>query len=384
VNARPAIEADARPAALPHELDVAVVGGGVLGLATTDALVRRGADVVCFEARTPGQGQSGGLTRTFRHRHDDERVVALAIEARAGWRRWEQRCSRRLLGKEGAVYAGIGAADAAGLARHDVPHRFVEPAEGRELFPVLAEPVGPLLLDPDAGALRARRTIEALTGWVKHALRSVEVHGVTVPPGGRGAEIQTADAIYRARHVVICAGTATPRLAAGVGIDVPVAHGLHARPRFRVRDALRGSSLPCWVDRSGAHGEWVYGSPVGSTGDYVVGLIGDGVDVALAGGTMVPPRTEMQEHVRRVAAYVGRAMPGLDANPVGVRVCVMSKLPAGSDTLGTWQTEAVTVVAGHNLFKLAPVLGELLADAASDGRLPEVLEHVGERSLTFA
>jgi sarcosine oxidase len=164
---------------------------------------------------------------------------------------------------------------------------------------------------------------------------------------------------------------------------VPIAHSLHARPRFRVRDELRGSPLPCWVDRSGTYGESVYGSPVGSTGDYVVGLIGDGVDVALASGATVPPGTEMQDHVDRVAAYISRAMPGLDADPVGVRVCVMSKLPAGSDSLGVWQTEAITIVAGHNLFKLAPALGELLADAGTDGRVPDVLERVGERSLTL-
>lgn len=370
--------------ALPHQLDVAVVGGGVLGLSTTAALAGRGADVLCFEARMPGQGQSGGLTRTFRHRHDDERVVALATAARAGWRRWEERCSRRLLGDEGAIYAGMTRADTAGLDAHDVPHHFVEPEQAGAVFAALGEPDSPLLVDPLAGAIRARRTIAALTGWVEDRIRTVEVHGVTEPTSGRGAEIQTADAIYRARHVVICAGTATPRLAAGVGIDVPVWHGLHARPRFRTREDLRHASLPCWVDRSGVFGEWVYGSPVGSTGDYVVGLIGDGVDVGLDGGTTLPRGTEMHEHVRRVAAYVERALPGLESTPVGVRVCVMSKLPAGSDSLGAWQSEAVTVVAGHNLFKLAPVLGELLADAATAGRLPELLERIAERSLTAA
>lgn len=367
---------------LRRHLDIAVVGGGVLGLSTVDALVRRGAEVACFEARAPGLGQSGGLTRTFRHRHDNERLVALAKTARAGWGRWEDRCSRRLLGCEGAVYAGMEPADAAGLERHGVTHRFVGPAEHHEVFGALAPLDGPLLVDPDAGAVRARRTIEALIEWTRGRIRLAEVHGVTVPADGQGPEIQTADAIYRAQHVVICAGTATPRLAAGVGIGVPIAHALHARPRFRVRDKFRGAPLPCWVDRSGVFGEQVYGSPVGSTGHYVVGLIGDGVDVPLAGGSMLPPGTEMEEHVRRVAAYVGRALPGLDSTPDGVRVCVMSKLAAGSDAFCVWQAAGATVVAGHNLFKLAPVLGEMLADAAIDGRVPDELQRAGARALT--
>lgn len=350
-------------------------------MATTDALARRGTNVVCFDGRRPGQGQSGGLTRTFRHRHDDERLVRLAIEARAGWRRWEDRCSRRLLGSEGAVYAGMELADAAGLDLHDVPHRFEDQSMHSELFAALAPMDGPLLVDPLAGALRARSTIEALVDWVGDRIETVEVHGVTAPRDGDGVEIQTADAIYRARHVVICAGTATPRLAAGASLEVPVFHSLHARPRFRVRAEIQGASLPCWVDRSGTYGEQVYGSPVGATGSYVVGLIGDGVDVLMTGGTTVPPATEIEAHARRVAAYVQRALPGLDPEPEGVRVCVMSKLPAGSDAFGAWQADGVTAIAGHNLFKMAPVIGELLADAALENRMPEILEHAVSHAL---
>lgn len=41
-----------------RDIDIAVIGAGVLGLATTDSLVRRGADVVCFDGRVPGSGRS--------------------------------------------------------------------------------------------------------------------------------------------------------------------------------------------------------------------------------------------------------------------------------------------------------------------------------------
>jgi sarcosine oxidase len=41
--------------------------------------------------------------------------------------------------------------------------------------------------------------------------------------------------------------------------------------------------------------------------------------------------------------------------------------------VAAWRTGAVTVVAGNNMFKLAPVLGELLADAVCAGEVPEIL-----------
>jgi sarcosine oxidase len=203
-----------------RELDIAVIGAGVLGLATSDALVRRGAEVTCFDGRRPGNGLSGGLTRTFRHRHDDARVVALAVAGRQGYHRWAQRLGRRLIGDDGAVYAGMGPADVVGLRANDVEHYFADADRHRELFGPLAPVSGPLLVDPGAGAIRARRTIDALVGWVGDRIEPADIHSVTVPGDGGGVEIQTTESIYRARHVVICAGTAVPRLAAGVGFDV--------------------------------------------------------------------------------------------------------------------------------------------------------------------
>jgi sarcosine oxidase len=366
-----------------QDIDVAVVGAGVLGLATTDALVRRGIDVTCFDGRPPGHGQSGGLTRTFRHRHDDERVVALAVRALEGYRAWEKRCGRRLVGPEGAVYAGMGAPDVRGLALHGVQHHFADPALAPKLFGPLTAMHGPLLVDPGAGAIRARRTMDALVSWVGHRIVPADIHSVTLPSSG-GVEIQTAESIYRARHVVLCAGTAVPRLAAGVGFEVPLACALHARPHFRVRPAFRSGPLPCWVDRSGQFGETVYGSPIGSTGRYVLGLIGASVDVPFGPDGGLPTGSSMEDHIHRVSAYVRRALPGLDPEPVGVRVCVMSKLPAGSDAFRVWHTGGVTAIAGHNLFKLAPVLGDLLAETAVSDRLPKILAEIGEEALSPA
>ncbi|MDA2811410.1 FAD-binding oxidoreductase [Nocardiopsis sp. RSe5-2] len=349
-------------------LDTVVIGAGVLGLAATDALARRGVDVVCFEGRRPGQAQSGGRSRTFRHRHDDPDAVRLAADALALWRRWEERAGAVLVGGEGAVYAGMTAADAEGLRLHGVPHEWADGARPSPHFGALAPVSGPLLVDPTAGAIRTRTAIEALCDWVGDRIIAQDVHGVTVPPDGEGVELHTEDAIYRARHVVVCAGAQTPALAAGAGIGIPLEQALHTRPHYRVRREFADTPRPCWVDRGGEFGETVYGSAIGGTDTFVVGLIGQGVDVPMDGG--LPVGTEMEEHVRRLTAYVAKALPGLEPEPVGVRVCVMTKLPGGSDAFGVWTAPGVTAVTGHNLFKLAPLLGEVLADSAQGGELP--------------
>lgn len=353
------------------QIEVAVVGAGIVGLAATDALARRGADVVCFEGGVPGQAQSGGLTRIFRHRHDDERLVALAVEARAGWQRWERRSRRRLLGTEGAAFAGADEADGDRFARQGVPHRITA---GRDLPDVLgvAGPVtSPVLVDELGGALRARRAVDVLLSWVGDRVQRAEVLGVSRPHRAGGVRIQTGHGSYEARDVLVCAGAQTPRLAAGAGLDVPATCALHTRPTFRIRDS--GARPACWIDRSGEHGEAVYGSPVGTSGRYAIGLAGEDNALPLGAGGEVPAGADIEGYVRRVVEYVTRAMPGLDPEPESVRLCVSTELPQRGDGFSTWRAEGVTAFAGHNLFKFAPVLGELLADVVTEGTVADVL-----------
>jgi choline dehydrogenase-like flavoprotein len=86
--------------------DVAVVGGGIVGLAAADALALRGARVVVLERFAPGSGQSAGAARGFRHLHGTPAQIAAAVRARALWDAWSARAGEPLVGEEGALRLG--------------------------------------------------------------------------------------------------------------------------------------------------------------------------------------------------------------------------------------------------------------------------------------
>ena len=351
---------------------VAVVGAGIVGLATADALATRGVDVVCIEAAEPGSGQSAGLARSFRHVHEDERLVTLAAAAREGWRRWESRFRRRLLGTEGALFAEPELDEHLGVLRAaGIDAAIVAGEELRSVLPIAAQDAPAALFDPEAGAIRARRGVELLVSALGPHLVRAEVVGVDVR--ATGVLVETSEGFWNTDAVVLCAGRRTPALAASVGIEIAATTTVHARVAFRVRPEHDGRQLACWTDRTGSFGERVYSTALGTTGHFAVGLGAGSGNVELAGSDALAAGASTTADVERVCVYVGRTLPGVDPEPAAVRLCHLTELPGGGDVLGAWRAGPIVAFAGGNLFKLAPELGRLLAHAATTGELPEIL-----------
>jgi sarcosine oxidase len=173
--------------------------------------------------------------------------------------------------------------------------------------------------------------------------------------------LHTSEGIWMAGRVIVCAGAQAQSLAGQLGLDIPLEIELHTRASFHVREP--GPSLACLQDRSNVHGETVYAAPMPDGREYAIGL----------GSEHEPP---VEEALDRLRAYVERGMPGLDPEPASVRLCQTSILPWGADAFAVWRAGNVAVLAGANLFKFAPLVGELLANDEVEGLAPE--ERLGE------
>lgn len=350
-------------------MSVAVVGGGIVGLSIAAALVDRGVTVTVFERGVPGNGQSGGSSRIFRHAHDDPRLVQLAQRSLGIWRAWEQRFGSRLVSSDGAVAVGpavqrrFEAMTAVGVAA-----RLIDGAEVPRFLRMSAGYDGPALVDLTAGAIRTRAAIGSLTELLRDHLVTDDVYVVAPRPTG-AVEVVAGGSTARFDHAVVCAGRHTAQLARSLGCTLPVTLEAHIRFAFGVRDR-RVPQMACLQDASGRYSDIsAYGTAEPGGHTYAVGL---SRPITVTDGGVADADAFARAR-QETCAYARMALPGLEPQPVGSRACWITRLPWGDDGLAVWQEGAILIVAGHNLFKLAPWIGTAMADAVVDGELSDEL-----------
>ncbi len=349
--------------------DIAVVGAGIIGLSTAFALTEQGASVTIYERGVPGNAQSGGESRIFRHAHDDRRMVTLAREARGVWREWEERFGQELLSRDGVISIGpaVDRRLAILLEAGGVRVGRIDSGELADSLPVLAAWDGPAMLDEDGGVIRARAAISALTGVLASTFAAEEVLAMRVTSRG-SVEIRTGGATVEHDRAVLCAGRGSTALARGAGIPLPVRQAVHARFTYR----LRGDAperLPCLLAGDGTFGEPAYADAMPGNEAYAVGL---GDMLIHEDGSLIAP-TALAQATERTNAYVSRALPGLDPDPIEVRHCWVTELPWHPDGIAVWEAEGLLILAGGNMFKHAPLLGRRLANAVLGEGVPESL-----------
>ncbi|UJA21774.1 FAD-binding oxidoreductase [Thermoleophilia bacterium SCSIO 60948] len=349
-----------------------MVGAGIVGLATAYSIVREGGTVRVFESGRPGNGQSGGEARIFRHAHDDPRLARFTLEGRAIWDEWaDQLGVEELVSADGVVAIGPSAEERLGILEgvDGIDARMIDGDELAERLPILAAYDGPTMLDVRGGSIRTTDAIGRLAESLGERIVSDEVISIRTTPSG-SVEVVTGGETTRFRRVVVAAGRDTARLARMLGVEIPLALAAHARMSF----AVRGDPPPvlaCLQDGDGRFGEsGVYAAASPGNRVFNVGL--SQTTPAREDGTLLDPPA-LSELARRAAEYVSVALPGLDPEPIDVRNCWVTELTGGSDAFGVWEAPGALIPAGHNLFKQAPALGRELARAALGHPLREGL-----------
>jgi sarcosine oxidase len=343
-----------------------IVGAGTFGASLAWWLARAGEQVTLVDQFEPGdrRATSGGETRLIRCSHGaDAEYTALARRARTLWRELEAESGDQLMVECGVAWfahgeAGWDAASARTLAAQGIPVERLEPAEAARLFPSFrADDLAFVLLEPEAGVLRAQRAVQALARQaVAHGARLVRGRA---RPDGAAAVLEDGTRLEGDAVVWACGGWLAGLFPEHVSLAV-------TRQELLFVDggpAWRGA--PGWVDYDRA----MYG-----TGD----LDGLGVKAALdAEGPPLDPDAPLLDDTvateAAVRAYLRDRFPALERAPLKeARACRYELSPdshfvAGRTADGAWLLGGGS---GHG-FKHGPAMAERFAAAlAGTAELP--------------
>jgi gamma-glutamylputrescine oxidase len=379
------------PNDLPATADVVVIGGGLLGAATSYWLARAGADVTLIEAQALAGGASGrnggfvvaGTAAAYpeaieQHGYAAARAVwALTLENRALLRQALDEeaidCDYR---EPGLLHLALGGSQLDKLARVVATLRadqfdaeLLDRAQTQEL---IGTPLGPEiaggLFASENGLLHSARLVQGLaSAAARHGARICEATpALELIADGGSVLVRTQRGALRANAAVVAINAWSAQL-------VPALSGLITPVRGQVLSYAPSAS----VFRCGM------GAAVTSTGEYWQqapdgSIILGGCRAAAPGGdvgvTTLEPTAEVQAAIEQVFP---RLFPSLGKLRVerrwaGLMAFTSDGMPIvdrAPELPGAW---IVGGFCGHGM-PFGMRLGELLAEAATSGAKPEAL-----------
>lgn len=325
---------------------VAVVGAGVVGLATARALARTGHEVVVHEQFEVGhtRGSSHGRSRIFRLAYAEPEWVRLAQEALAGWRRLERDSGERLLELHGLleIVRDLEESSAPALEQCNVRWERLDGDEVGRRYPVRVPAGSVAVLQPEAGIVRADRALAALAD------------GIEVRERTRVSRLADVDA-----EVVVCAsGSWARELLAAEGIELPVRVTRETVSYFRPADPRPVPSVVSFKPDRHQHEIYALADP-----DYglKVGVHHGGPEVGA--GEVGKPDPQL---VERMEEWAGEVFELAEPRAAHAETCLYTTT---ADERFVLERRGRIVVgsacSGHG-FKFAPAVGERLAALAAE------------------
>ncbi|MFI0739948.1 NAD(P)/FAD-dependent oxidoreductase [Streptomyces sp. NPDC021100] len=377
--------ADARTA------DVAVVGAGVIGLATAERLAARGHSVIVIDDRGVAggvTGASGGLVRALdlssadsapdsdsdSHSGSGSSAADSSGSGSSAARGWAAEGLGRYLRRGGhgrwpavrehgsltlfaADAAGRAAAGAERVRAAGLPAEVLDAREIAAAFPGLAPPEGMVgVHEPRAGWLPARAVAEAMLrdADTVTVLRARAL-GITTARS-RVTGVRTTDGFVAAGAVLLAAGVGSTALARSAGVELPLRTRSVSFCVFAPRVPVPGV-LPAVLDTT--TGGWLRRWDDGSA--VLAGVPSRECDVPPL-ITQGVPDTEAKR-VREVARHRCPALG--DADVVGGVTAFDALAPEGGGAVTAWPDPRGLVTAvGWNGggFKKAPAVGRYAAE----------------------
>ncbi|MCX5497095.1 N-methyl-L-tryptophan oxidase [Kaistia dalseonensis] len=359
--------------------DVIVVGMGGMGSAACWQLARRGLRVLGLERFDLGHamGSSHGLNRIIRLAYfEHPSYVPLLRRAYELWREAETLTREQLLFITGSIDGGpegshVVEGSLASCREHNLPHEVLTAAETAGRFPGYRLPEDYLaVFQPDGGFVASERAILAHTGLAIGAGATIHAREMVreISPRSGRVVVTTDRASYEAGRVIVSAGGWISDLIPALkgkavaerqvlGWFQPKVPALFTPERFPVSNVLTD------------FGHY-YQFPTWGIPGFKIGLYHHLHESGHAESLSREPTPRDEEILR---AGMSRLFPDANGSTLRLSACLFTNTPDEHFVIDTLPGSPDIIVAspcsGHG-FKFASVVGEILADFATDKRSP--------------
>ena len=357
------------------EVDVVVVGAGLMGAAAAWSAARRGLSVQVLEQFAAGHrnGSSHGSARIVRRAYGDGLYVRLTGRAFELWRELERDAGTPLLRTLGGLDFGPRR-DVARMARllteAAVEHEVLTASAAEQRWLGMRFD-GPVLFHPQAATVDSAAAVTAMLDVARRLGAQVRFAApvTAVQHVGDRVRLSCADGTsLHARRAIVAAGAwLGPLLGGGFGLPA-----LRVTQQQLFHFPRLDAAVPPWPSVIHEDVRGIYhlaGGRDGGPGDArKIGEHDTGhATTAATRDDVVDPQSRA-----RVIEYVQRWLPGLDPVPQGEATCLYTSTPSEDLLLDRVGPIVVcSACSGHGA-KFAPLIGELAVGLATgDGEVPE-------------
>ena len=352
--------------------DVIVVGVGAMGSATCLALARRGVRVLGIERHgiPHDQGSSHSQSRMIRcayYEHPD--YVPLLLRAWELWVELAEEAGRNPLFDTGGLYMGppdseFVEASLRAASTYGLEHERLDRSQLHDRFPQFDLP------DDYIGMFETKAGFLVPEWCIEDQVRLARAHGADIHEGesveawssnSGGVTVRTTHGTYAARHLVLCGGAWMPSL---LEVDLPLRVTRQVLGWMRPADPepLKIGTLPVWAVECPGEGLF-YGFPLT---EALPGPDGFKAAMHAPGESTDPDRIDRQ---CRDGTEVETMRTCMYTNSVDEHF-ILDGHP------GHEHVSIATGFSGHG-FKMASVIGEVLADMSTEGRTDHPIGFLG-------
>ena len=370
---------------MPNSFDIIVIGVGSMGSATCYYLSKRGYKVLGLEQFdiTHEFGSHAGQSRIIRKayfEHPD--YVPLLERAYENWEALEWETDKQVYYKTGLLYAGkpdneiiTGVERSAELYNIGLDQMNI--AAAADQFPQFKFPDDfEILFEPEAGFITPEKAIRLYARQAKQNGATIQSNEKVIDwkKEGTGIIVRTDKDSYQCNKLIITAGAWAGKMIPGLADKIKVTRQFVAWIKTRNDHQFELNKFPCWMIGDDLKHGCYYGFPLLDTEKF-----GEPAGLKLAhhfpSQTTDPDNVDRQttgSDIENLKYCLNKYLPGVYDSILHTKICLYANSPDENFIIDKLpgHEENVSIAcgfSGHG-FKFASVVGEILADLATEDK----------------